>query len=607
MKKSGMVKILGIIGALVLLFVNSFVAVPTAASEPNAASPGGTITTGSKISSLLAMHVKMKQVQANKESQATMKPLGIDSPSAEITFVNTERVFLHFAQKPTDLQIKDLESLGVTVYPDSWIPPVGNHPTGFILANMPVDKLEALTSKSYIISLDTAEQTLSYQNDAARTAMNVEPVWTSGYTGAGVTVAVIDSGIDISNPDFPALDTTNSKDYSNYPAMDDTIANTVTGHGTHVTASLLGRGVQSATYKGVAPEANLVFLKVGKDNGTITTSVVVYAIRDAVDNYHARVINLSLGGWSQYHDGSDQLCQAVDYASSKGATVFAGAGNYANQDWHFFGSVMPNSYVDTYIILQQGTSSYLPLNLVWYDSPGINSSLNLEIINYYDHNPLLVFTSGQTESSRGTQSSLYQLTAPVYGELSFNSYPLRVYNYSSVKQDFHIYYTGGLSSVTFPHPSQCFTLTSPAEADSAIAIGAYVTRKNWTDYQGSSGTYSTATLNQAASYSGQGPRVDGGEKPDLIAPGQGIISVRDKIVYPWPSYNSNADIYPYNNYIIDNDGLNQNGTGPADYLIMSGTSMASPMAAGVGALLLSKNPNLTPSQIKQIPGKHGYT
>ena len=54
--------------------------------------------------------------------------------------------------------------------------------------------------------------------------------------------------------------------------------------------------------------------------------------------------------------------------------------------------------------------------------------------------------------------------------------------------------------------------------------------------------------------------------------------------------------------VIDNDGLGlgPGNTGPANYLAMSGTSMASPVAAGVGALVLSKNPSLTPAQVKQI-------
>ena len=256
----------------------------------------------------------------------------------------------------------------------------------------------------------------------------------------GVTVAVIDSGIDASNPDFPTLNSSNSKDYSNYPNLDDTIANTVTGHGTHVAGSLLGRGANSTIFKGVAPDANLVFLKVGNDTtGSATSDAVTYAIRDAVDIYHAKIINLSLGTWSEYHDGSDQPCQAVDYATSQGATVFVPAGNNAAKGWHYSGTVEANSTTpDIPITVASGAISYLSTNLVWYDGNARNS-LNLQ---YFDanHNHLAPATSGQSESSRGTESNLYSFQTAV----GAGTYYLKVQNTSSNSQLFHIYYIGGV-------------------------------------------------------------------------------------------------------------------------------------------------------------------
>ncbi len=473
MKKSGMVRILGIIGVLVLLFMNGYGAVPTMASEPNPANTEGINTVNNKVSSLLSMHIKMKTAQAANTVQDAMKPFGIEPESTgETTSVNRERVFLHFAQKPTDSQINELQSFGVTIYPDSWIPPVGSHPTGFLLADMPIDKLDALASRSYIVSLDSAEQTLSLQNDLARTAMNVDPVWAGGYTGAGITVAVIDSGIDTSNPDFPSLNTTNSKDYSNYPTLDDTITNTMTGHGTHVTGSLLGRGYDIATYKGVAPGANLVFIKVDNDtDGSASSAAVTYAIRDAVDVYHAQIINLSLGAWSIYHDGTDQASQAVDYATSKGTTVFAAAGNYASDGWHYSGIVNAGATTaDIPITVASGATSYLGTDLVWYDGPGTHNGLSLQYYNS-SHTLLNPAVSGQSESIKGTESNEYIFNTAV----SAGTYYLKVQNNSLVNQFFHIYYTGGSTAVTFSSPDPNYTLGSPAEADSAIAVGAYVT------------------------------------------------------------------------------------------------------------------------------------
>ena len=118
--------------------------------------------------------------------------------------------------------------MGITPYPESWIPPLENHPSGFILADMPVDKLEALAEKGYVVRLETAERVLEPQNDLATRKINADDVWASGYNGTGVRIAVLDSGLDLTHPDIPTP--VAKKDYSNYPTLDDTISNNVTGH-----------------------------------------------------------------------------------------------------------------------------------------------------------------------------------------------------------------------------------------------------------------------------------------------------------------------------------------------------------------------------------------
>ncbi|MBN1190090.1 MAG: S8 family serine peptidase [Dehalococcoidales bacterium] len=594
MKRTGMTRFISVVAAIVV-----FALLMADCSRPvSAFADKDDFTEGGKASSLLSLRIKLKsRALAYPGEIAFIRSSlsGSGMSAAGQDYMDYEKVFIYFKQYPAIDQINDLESQGVTVYPDSWVPPVGNHPCGFILADMPVDKLDVLSAKSYIVRMDTAEKESQPMNDLARIEAGVDSVWSGGETGEGVTVAVLDSGIDTSNADFPVLDAANSRDYSDYPSLDYNVTNTVTGHGTHVAGSLLGRGVNGTDYKGMAPDADLVFLKIGSDaDGSASVASEAAAIRDAVDVYHARIISLSYGSWGQYHDGSEQDCQAVDYAVSQGASVFVSAGNEADMGWHYSGTVGANStsgYIR--VNINSGTSP-LSMNLVWFD--GLNIRRDLSLQYYNSHHDLLESIEGsQSESPRGTESLMSQLDS----QGDSGTYYLKVRNDSSSNQFFHIYIRGGKNAVTFHEPDPDYTLCSPADADSAIAVGALTTRNSWKDYMGLTHT-SAAAVGEIANFSSRGPRVDeaGVSKPNMVAPGQRIISVRDDAVYPWPEYNTGADIYPYATRIIDNDGQDLDGSGPADYLVLQGTSMACPIAAGVAALVLGKNPDFTPAQLR---------
>jgi serine protease AprX len=108
------------------------------------------------------------------------------------------------------------------------------------------------------------------------------------------------------------------------------------GHGTHVAGILAGNGSSSSMpgtlhlLKGIAPNANLLDLRVLDLNGASTDSIVISAIQKAVqlkNQYNVRVINLSVGRQIFEGCGQDPLCQAVEAAWKNGIVVVTAAGN----------------------------------------------------------------------------------------------------------------------------------------------------------------------------------------------------------------------------------------------------------------------------------------
>lgn len=112
-------------------------------------------TSQNKISSLLQLQINLRKAQLASPTSERLDQM--QAQGMNITDIGIQRIYIFLNQQLTQEQVVELQSLGITLYTDSWIPPLTNHPTGFIMANMPVDKLESLAAKSYVIKLDSAE------------------------------------------------------------------------------------------------------------------------------------------------------------------------------------------------------------------------------------------------------------------------------------------------------------------------------------------------------------------------------------------------------------------------------------------------------------------
>ena len=199
--------------------------------------------------------------------------------------------------------------------------------------------------------------------------INVQPLWDKGIKGQGRVVAVLDTGLDISHNLFQLLDKSKARykneaeleaakkkagiNYGkwyndkvifayNYSDMNDDIKEFDTlSHGTHVSGSAVGNGTEPAPtgdiIKGVAPEAQLIFMRLfsEKKGGTQQSFTMVKAIEDAV-KLGADTINMSFGSPTGMIDDLDDATRAaLEKARKAGVTIVTAGGNYATSGyWH---------------------------------------------------------------------------------------------------------------------------------------------------------------------------------------------------------------------------------------------------------------------------------
>ena len=202
---------------------------------------------------------------------------------------------------------------------------------------IPVSALPLLESDTEIVSV-TIDHPMQVMDDLTNGAIGTSSAWNSGYNGAGVGVAVIDSGINDSHPDLWNSSETSSRvvyhqDFTGTPVRNILGAHyDLYGHGTHVAGIIGGNGYLSGgQYEGVAPGVNLIDLRALDQNGMGTDSTVIAAIQEAIalqNTYNIRVINLSLGRGIFVSYTQDPLCQAVESAWKSGIVVVVAAGNY---------------------------------------------------------------------------------------------------------------------------------------------------------------------------------------------------------------------------------------------------------------------------------------
>ncbi|MGW3498784.1 S8 family serine peptidase [Streptomyces sp. NPDC001020] len=160
--------------------------------------------------------------------------------------------------------------------------------------------------------------------DRSTAQVGAPQAWKSGWTGKGVKVAVLDTGIDSTHPDFSG----SIGESADFTQDNGAVGSSVVdggGHGTHVASIIAGDGAASdGRYRGMAPDAEVLVGKVLSDEGRGQESWVLQGMEWAAKR--APIVNLSLSGGVT--DGTDPLSQAIDNLSASHGTLFVvAAGN----------------------------------------------------------------------------------------------------------------------------------------------------------------------------------------------------------------------------------------------------------------------------------------
>lgn len=505
------------------------------------------------------------------------------------------------------------------------------------IANIPIGQLDALSSDDNVERVET-QLGGKLLNDMTPVWVNSSPVRSGlelphGFDGTGVLLGIVDHGFDVTHPAFYAVDgkTYRIKGFVDelavaeetkgiatpigreYLTQEDILTNSHLGgtegdHATHCLGTAAGSGY-ATPYRGIAYGADIFAVSsrnAGMDNDINSADQVARMKRifDYAEEHHQPcVISYSIG-FNDVPGDTKLLSEAVEKLVGPGRILVVAAGNENGRDTYVnkpqgkktAGAILLSSNKRDRVFLQSEQPFKLKCLTAKIDIVGKQMTLTDSIV--FDTKELptdtVVFRGHHILLEK--DGTFYTLTDRLE-RVDMDDYPALALAIEGEDAEVEMFLSQessffplapSLNKARFACAIPSHNLGLPATLPSVITVGALNGRELFLNAKGETvvGFGASTPVGTIANFSSVGPTRDGRIKPDVVAPGVNIISAGNSFL----NYNESG--------MLVTTTVFQNKNYP--WCVMSGTSMATPCVAGIVALWLQANPQLSPDDVKEI-------